>query len=101
MLICHLVHLVHLVPLDHNMVLVDQLSSVKQLQGEQYLSLIKNSDVLIFFCGKLTRFSGAYFALQIHNISQVRHLSSAYMHSFYLKMKQVIFLGQDHHVVSH
>ena len=98
MLVCHLVHLV---PLDHNMVLVDQLSSVKQLQGEQYLSLIKNSEVLIFFWGKLTRLCEAYFALQIHNISQVRHLSSAYMHSFYLKMKQVIFLGQDHHVVSH
>ena len=36
-------HLVHLVPLDHNMVLVDQLSSIKQLQGEQYLSLIKKN----------------------------------------------------------
>ena len=33
-LVCHLVHLVSL---DHNMVLVDQLSSVKQLQGEKYL----------------------------------------------------------------
>ena len=65
MLVCHLVHLV---PFDHNMVLVDQLSSVKQLQGEQYLSLIKSSYFLKFFWGKLTRFSCAYFALQIHNI---------------------------------